>query len=80
MLHGQPRRDIMRLHLCACYTQSAADKYGAGFRMKSSSAESDNLTGEYVGLFFSLDAPDDAERQIAERIQVRRANFWERIL
>ena len=48
--------------------------------MKSSSAESDNLTGEYVGLFFSLDAPDDAERQIAERIQVRRANFWERII
>ncbi len=70
----------MRLHLCACYTQSAADEYGAGFRMKSSSAESENVAGEYIGIFFSLDAPDDAERQIAERIQVRRANFWERIL
>ena len=70
----------MRLHLCACYTQSAADEYGAGFRMKSSSAESENAVDEYIGIFFSLDAPDDAERQIAERIQVRRAHFWERIL
>ena len=79
-IHGQPMREIMHLHLCACYTQGAADEYGAGFRMKSSSVESDNVSGEYIGLFFSLDAPNDSERQIAERIQVRPAKFWERII
>ncbi|MCP1680692.1 hypothetical protein [Kerstersia gyiorum] len=79
-VQGQPQRSIMRLHICASYSQGAADKYGAGFRMKSDNAESNNVAGEYIGLFFSLDSPDDAERQIAERIQVRPAHFWERLV
>lgn len=42
--------------------------------------EAAELAGEYVGLFFDQTAPHDGERQIAERIQVRRAAFWERII
>lgn len=80
LITGKPTRYIMGLHLAASYTQGAADDYGAGFRIKPADVESDILAGEYIGLFFSLDAPADSERQIAERIAVRKAYIWERLI
>ena len=69
----------------AAYMGGAAADYGAGFMMKPTAdnpgqAQAAELAGEYVGLFFDLAAPHDCERQIAERIQIRRAALWERIL
>lgn len=82
---GQASREIMREHLRAAYMGGAASGYGVGFMMKPAAnnpneAAAAELAGEYIGLFFDQSAPHDAERQIAERIQVRRAAFWERIL
>jgi hypothetical protein len=73
----------MREHLRAAYMGGAAADYGAGFMMKPAAdnpGKAAELAGEYVGLFFDQTAPHDCERQIAERIQVRRAAFWERII
>ena len=75
----------MREHLRAAYMGGAASDYGAGFMMKPAADNPGETTpaelaGEYIGLFFDQSAPNDGERQIAERIQVRRAAFWERIL
>lgn len=80
---GEISHQIMGEHLRAAYMGSAAADYGAGFMMKPAAdnpGEAAELAGEYIGLFFDLAAPHDGERQIAERIQVRRAAFWERII
>ena len=73
----------MREHLRAAYMGGAASDYGAGFMMKPTAdnpCEAAELAGEYIGLFFDQSNPHDCERQIAERIQIRRAALWERIL
>ena len=70
----------MREHLLTAYKAGAAADYGAGFMMKPTADYCTELAGEYIGLFFDQSNPSDCERQIAERIQVRRAAFWERIL
>ncbi len=83
IITGAASRPIMREHLRAAYTGGAAADYGAGFMMKptvDNPCEAAELAGEYVGLFFDQTSPHDGERQIAERIQVRRAAFWERII
>lgn len=68
------------LHLSACFKKSAFDSYGSGFKLKGNEVASSAVSGEYIGLFFSLENPDDQERQIAERIKVRKAHLWERFL
>ena len=80
---GNASRQDMREHLREAYKEGAAADYGAGFMMKPTAdnpGQAAELAGEYVGLFFDQAAPHDGERQIAERIQVRRAAFWERII
>lgn len=84
LINGAASRDIMRAHLHAAYIGGAAENYGAGFLMRQTDNALDKeksfeLGGEYIGIFFDQDAPQDCERQIAERINVRRAAFWERI-
>lgn len=83
IITGAASRPIMREHLRAAYMGGAASDYGAGFMMKPATdnpGEAAELAGEYIGMFFDQTAPHDGERQIAERIQVRRAAFWERII
>ena len=66
----------MREHLRAAYKEGAAADYGAGFIMKPTADNCTELAGEYIGLFFDQSNPHDCERQIAERIQIRRAALW----
>ena len=77
---GNASRQDMREHLRTAYKEGAAADYCAGFMMKPTADNSAELAGEYIGLFFDQSAPHDCERQIAERIQVRKAALWERIL
>ena len=77
---GNASRQDMREHLRAAYKEGAAADYGAGFMMKPTADNCTELAGEYIGLFFDQSNPHDCERQIAERIQIRRAAFWERII
>ena len=77
---GNASRQDMREHLRAAYKEGAAADYGAGFIMKPTADNCTELAGEYIGLFFDQSNPHDCERQIAERIQIRRAALWERIL
>ena len=77
---GNASRQDMREHLRAAYKEGAAADYGAGFIMKPTADNCTELAGEYIGLFFDQSNPHDCERQIAERIQIRHAALWERIL
>ena len=77
---GNASRQDMREQLRAAYKEGAPADKGAGFMMTPTADNCTELAGEYIGLFFDQSNPSDCERQIAERIQVRRAAFWERII
>ena len=80
IVHSDATRSTMADHLQAAYCVEASEKLGCYIITKKDDALSMQIDGEYVVRLPRLEHPNIQEYGTSDRIKVRKAALWERLL